>query len=115
MFWVISAGTFARPVETRQRLMAPAGFRLGKTLLHDKTPPPGLVAHLLARDKRIERDGLVLGPQAARRPEIGDPAFGGNPGPRKWDNHRRIIDQVAQMGDRNGQIRGDHFCIVGSL
>ena len=75
--------------------MSAARLRLGETLVHDEAPPPGLVAHLAARHEGVERDRLVLGPQAARRAEIRDAAFGGYTGPGERDNRLRALDQVA--------------------
>jgi hypothetical protein len=69
---------------------------LGETLLHDEAPAPGLVAHLAARDEGVERDRLVLGPQAAGRTEIRDTAFGGYPRPGERDDSARALDQAAQ-------------------
>src|SRR3981081_4757564 len=70
----------AGAVETRKREVSAAGLRGRKMRIHGKTPPPGLVSHLLAGEELIERDRPVLGPQPARRAEVGDAALGRNAG-----------------------------------
>ena len=86
----------AGAIEAGERPMAAARLRLGETLLHDEAPPPGFVAHLAARHEGVERDRLVLGPQAAGRAEIRNAAFGRDPGPGEGQIRPRVLDQVAQ-------------------
>src|ERR1700688_113978 len=99
----------AGAIETAQRQMPPPRLRLGETLLHDEAPAPGLIAHLGACHKRIERDRLVLGPQAAGRAEIRDAAFGRYARPGEWDDCLRALDQVTQTRNRCRKIRSNHY------
>src|SRR5215831_8497052 len=107
--------TFSGSVETCQSAMSPARLRLREILLHGKPSPPGFVPHILACYKSIERYLFVLCPNAPRRPEIGDPALGGNTCPGKGDDDRGIFDQLSQTLDRSGKIGGDHLCIVAAF
>ena len=95
----------AGAVEPGERAMAAARFRLGETLLHDEAPPPGLVAHLAAGHEFVERDRLVLGPQAAGRAEIRNAAFGGDAGAGERHDGARVLDQVAQARQSRSQDR----------
>ncbi len=70
------AGGFARAVKARQGAMTASGLRGREVFFHGEAPAPGFVPHLPAREKIVERDGPVLGPQSARGTEIRDPAFG---------------------------------------
>ena len=90
----------AGAIEARQRPVPPARLGLGETFFHGEAPPPGFVAHVVARHEGIERDRLVLGPQAAGRAEVGDAAFGRDAGPGERDDPARVLDQVAQAQNR---------------
>ena len=72
MFWVMIERHLALLDQLGEGAMA--GIRLG--LLHRlvgrELAPPGLVAHLLRCHEVVEVDRLVLGPDAARRAEIGN-------------------------------------------
>src|SRR3979490_2607632 len=70
----------AGAVEAREREMSAPGLRGGKMRIHGETPPPSLVSHLLAGEELIERDRPVLGPEPARRPEVGYAALRRNAG-----------------------------------
>src|SRR5450759_786122 len=85
----------AGAVQARERTMTTARRRLGKTFLHDEAPPPGLVAHLAARHEGVERDRLVLAPQAPGGAEIRNATFRGYPRPGKRDDCPRALDQVT--------------------
>ena len=56
-------------------------------LLHGEAPPPGFVAHLLARQEFVERDRPVLGPDPAGRTEIRNAAFGRDAGAGERQDH----------------------------
>ena len=69
-------GDLAGLVERGERAMTASRLRRGKSRLHRKAPPPCLVPGVRTGDEFIERDRPVAGPQAARRAEIGNAAFG---------------------------------------
>src|SRR5579864_4873527 len=103
-------GHLAGAVKARQRPVAAARPGIAELVGHGEAPPPRFVARLLARQELVERDRLVLGPQAPGRAEIGDAALGGNAGPGEWDNDPSLVDQVLQPGLGGIEIGCDHVC-----
>src|SRR5262249_14019455 len=73
-----------------------------------ETPPPRLVACLLAGQEGIERNRRHLGPDAAGRAKIGNAALGGDAGAGEWHDRLAGLDEIAQPGDGRLQIGGDH-------
>src|SRR4030081_2087831 len=94
--------------------MSAPGLRGGKMRIHGETPPPSLVSHLLAGEELIERDRPVLGPEPARRPEVGYAALRRNAGASEGSDDAGAIHQFLQMIDGGLQIRRDHICFLSS-
>src|SRR5262249_82014 len=84
-----------------------AAARLGrrKHRRHRKPALPGLVPRLLARHELVVGDRPVAGPDAARRAEVGDAAFGGDPGAGEGDDAETSGKQLPQSLDALAQIR----------
>ena len=70
----------AGAIEASQRPMAAPRLGLAELVAHGEAAPPGFVARFLAGQELVERDRPVLGPNPARRAEIGDAAFGRDAG-----------------------------------
>src|SRR6185369_12838215 len=90
------ARRFTNTIKARQREMPAAWSCLTEMLLHREAPPPGFVAHLLARQELVERDRPVLGPDSAGRAKIRNAAFGRDPRAGEGDDDLGSIDEVAQ-------------------
>ncbi len=88
-------GHFARTVQAREREMPATRLRRCKMRVHGETPAPRLIAHVGAGHELIEGNGLGFGPQAARRAEIRDTAFGRDPRPGKGLDHVGLVNQFA--------------------
>jgi len=105
----------AGAVEARKREVSAPGLRRGKVRIHGETPPPGLVSHLLAGKELVERDRPVLGPESARRTEVGDAALGRNASAGEGNDDAGAIHQLLQVIDGGLQIRRDHVCFLSSV
>src|SRR5712671_7815589 len=93
------SGRLTGTVEAREREVAAARPCGGELRVHGKASPPRLVAHLLAREEVVELDRPVVRPEPAGRAEIGNAAFGGNPGAGERSDHVRALHQVLQFVD----------------
>src|ERR1700733_8992685 len=88
--------------------MPPSRPRQPELVLHCEAPPPGFVPRLLAGQKLVERNWPVLRPEATRRAEIGDAAFGGDARPREWQDDGSLRDCIREPFDRAAEIRNVH-------
>src|SRR3954471_23155085 len=99
-----NAWRFTRAVQRSKGLVPAAGLRRAKMRLHRETPPPGLVARLLAGEEIRKVDRPHPGPDAAGGAEIRNAAFGGNAGSGEWDDDPRLVHQLAQAGNCGGNV-----------
>src|SRR5215470_8572812 len=90
------AWCFADTIEARQCEMTAAWSCLAEMLLHCEAAPPRFIAHLLARQKLVERDRPVLGPEPTGQTEKRDAAIGRDPRAGERHDDLRRIDEVAQ-------------------
>jgi hypothetical protein len=97
----------AGAIEARQRPMAAAGFGAAELVHHGEAPLPGFVACLLARQKFVELNRPVLGPQPAGRAEVRDAAFGRDAGAGEWYDGASLVYHLAEPRDRGGKIGSD--------
>src|SRR4029078_2587439 len=61
--------------------------------------PPRLAPHLLRRHEVVEIDRLVLGPDAARRAEVGDARFSRHARAGEGDHTPGALDHLTQPVD----------------
>src|SRR5215831_21359274 len=60
------------------------------------------------RHELVERNGLIFGPQPARRTKIRNATFGGNASPGERQDHVRCIHEVAQPRNSGLNIGRNH-------
>ena len=83
--------------------------------LHRKAPPPGFRPRLRACDEFVERDRAVARPQASRRAEIRNPAFGRNAGAGEGDDGGGGCDHVAEPFHAAAKVCCNHWGQSGNL
>ena len=101
-------GNFAGTIERRQGAVTTPRFGLVEGVLHGKAPAPCFVAGVLAGHEFIERNRLIAAPQSARRAEVGNAAFGRNPGSGKGHDDGRARDHVAEPFHVSLKLRCNH-------
>src|SRR5262249_59121962 len=89
-------------VKVRECTVSASGSRCGKLFVHGKTAPPGLVTHLRAGQEFVEPDRAELGPDAARRAEVGNATLGRDTGAGERPRRPPVLDQRAQPVDGGG-------------
>ena len=78
------------------------------THAHGEAPAPQFVARLLTRQEFVEHDRCVLGPQSARRAEIGDAALRRDPGAGEWHDDFGLVYHGLEARHRGIEVWSDH-------
>ena len=102
------SGTLPGLVERSERPVATAGFCTAELLFHREPPAPAFVPRLLARQKVAKLDRSHLGPDAARRSEVGDAALGRDAGAGERHDGARLLDHFPELADTGLEFGCDH-------
>src|SRR5215467_916347 len=103
------ARCFASTIEARQCEMTAAWPCLAEVFLHREATSPGFIAHLLARQKLVERDRPVLGPDPTGRAKIRNAAFGRDSRAGKRYDDLRRIDELTQPCNACLNVGSNHI------
>ena len=83
--------------QPRHGLVAGSRFGHADGLADHQEAPPGLEAGILGGEELLIGDGLVPGPEAARRSEVRDAALGGDAGAGEDDSTAGALDHAGQF------------------